>query len=81
MLLTAPQLSQFLIFICAVVILAHSDTFGVKSSTLPRSGGYDKSYGDSVRLSSIRGVIHEVQMNICVVFFCLDVYLESVVIV
>ena len=38
----------------------HSDTFGQKSRTLPRSGGYDKSYGESVKLSGIREVISEV---------------------
>eukprot|EP00794_Sanderia_malayensis_P016596 gene16596-18285_t len=37
----------------------NADAFGMKSRTLPRTGTYDKSYGDSVKLSNIRQVIQE----------------------
>jgi len=36
-----------------------ADSFGQRSRTFPRSGGNDKSYGDSVKFSSIRKVVQE----------------------
>ena len=41
-----------------------ADSFGQRSRTFPRSGGNDKSYGDSVKFSSIRKVVQEVGLFI-----------------
>ena len=52
-----------------------ADSFGQKSRTLPRSGENEKSFGESVKLASIREIVQEVRMNSFCLFVCLFVCL------
>ncbi|XP_065063741.1 tight junction protein ZO-1-like isoform X1 [Rhopilema esculentum] len=36
-----------------------ADSFGQKTHSLPRSGDYDKLYGDTIKFASIRETVHE----------------------
>ena len=47
-----------------------TDSFGQKTQSLPRSGDYDKLYGETIKFASIRETVQEVR-SLVIPHFCI----------